>query len=126
MTPSRPLFLPLGACHLPEKSLWTSRWNKRHVQSKRGGETTKGQEQDSHLFLREAASAHRTIQYRSSLYLVIGPQLRGKFLPEKVRQLSVKPGSDFAKLVIKERVRGRLSGLGRHYSSSPLSSYALW
>ncbi|MBW0475956.1 hypothetical protein O181_015671 [Austropuccinia psidii MF-1] len=32
-------------------------------------------------------------------YLVVGPRLRGKFLPEKAKALGVKPGPDFAKLV---------------------------
>ncbi|EFP94311.1 uncharacterized protein PGTG_20265 [Puccinia graminis f. sp. tritici CRL 75-36-700-3] len=38
-------------------------------------------------------------------YLVIGPRLRGKFLPEKAKQLGVKPGPKFAKLVNGESVQ---------------------
>ncbi|KAA1064017.1 hypothetical protein PGTUg99_008210 [Puccinia graminis f. sp. tritici] len=38
-------------------------------------------------------------------YLVIGPRLRGKFLPEKAKQLGVKPGPNFAKLVNGESVQ---------------------
>jgi len=38
-------------------------------------------------------------------YLVIGPRLRGKFLPEKARRLGVKPGPDFAKLVNGESIQ---------------------
>ncbi|GAA5875077.1 hypothetical protein JCM3774_003421 [Rhodotorula dairenensis] len=37
-------------------------------------------------------------------YLVVGPRLRGKFLPEKAREAGVKPGKAFAKLVNGERV----------------------
>lgn len=37
-------------------------------------------------------------------YLVVGPRLRGKFLPEKARAAGVKPGKAFAKLVNGERV----------------------
>jgi ribonuclease Z len=38
-------------------------------------------------------------------YLVIGPRLRGKFLPEKAKRLGVKPGPNFAKLVNGESVQ---------------------
>lgn len=38
-------------------------------------------------------------------YLVIGPRLRGKFLPEKAKRLGVKPGPDFAKLVNGESIQ---------------------
>ncbi|BGP57816.1 hypothetical protein JCM8202v2_005463 [Rhodotorula sphaerocarpa] len=37
-------------------------------------------------------------------YLVVGPRLRGKFLPEKARAAGVKPGKAFARLVAGERV----------------------
>ncbi|GAA5984538.1 hypothetical protein JCM10908_003390 [Rhodotorula pacifica] len=42
-------------------------------------------------------------------YLVVGPRLRGKFLPEKARAAGVKPGKAFAKLVSGERVWVRAS-----------------
>ncbi|KAI9626651.1 hypothetical protein H4Q26_017749 [Puccinia striiformis f. sp. tritici PST-130] len=32
-------------------------------------------------------------------YLVLGPRLQGKFLPDKAKRLGVEPGPDFAKLV---------------------------
>ncbi|OAV93262.1 hypothetical protein PTTG_08554 [Puccinia triticina 1-1 BBBD Race 1] len=38
-------------------------------------------------------------------YLVIGPRLRGKFLPDKAKRLGVKPGPDFAKLVNGESIQ---------------------
>ncbi|PLW10452.1 hypothetical protein PCANC_23155 [Puccinia coronata f. sp. avenae] len=38
-------------------------------------------------------------------YLIIGPRLRGKFLPEKAKRLGVKPGPDFAKLVNGESIQ---------------------
>lgn len=37
-------------------------------------------------------------------YLIVGPKLRGKFLPEKARAAGVKPGKAFARLVAGERV----------------------
>ncbi|KNF04056.1 hypothetical protein PSTG_02763 [Puccinia striiformis f. sp. tritici PST-78] len=37
-------------------------------------------------------------------YLVLGPRLRGKFLPDKAKRLGVKPGPDFAKLVNGESI----------------------
>ncbi|GAA5995462.1 ribonuclease Z [Rhodotorula paludigena] len=37
-------------------------------------------------------------------YLVVGPRLRGKFLPEKARALGVKPGKAFSRLIAGERV----------------------
>ncbi|KAM0752304.1 hypothetical protein T439DRAFT_355163 [Meredithblackwellia eburnea MCA 4105] len=37
-------------------------------------------------------------------YLVIGPTLRGKFLPEQAKKLGVKPGKDFSRLTMGERV----------------------
>ncbi|KAI7941104.1 hypothetical protein MJO28_013389 [Puccinia striiformis f. sp. tritici] len=38
-------------------------------------------------------------------YLVLGPRLRGKFLPDKAKRLGVKPGPDFAKLVNGESIQ---------------------
>ncbi|KAI7941094.1 hypothetical protein MJO28_013379 [Puccinia striiformis f. sp. tritici] len=38
-------------------------------------------------------------------YLVLGPRLQGKFLPDKAKRLGVKPGPDFAKLVNGESVQ---------------------
>ncbi|GAA5867433.1 hypothetical protein JCM1840_002137 [Sporobolomyces johnsonii] len=37
-------------------------------------------------------------------YLVVGPKLRGRFLPEKAKELGVKPGKAFSRLIAGERV----------------------
>ncbi|GAA5921129.1 hypothetical protein JCM1841_002430 [Sporobolomyces salmonicolor] len=37
-------------------------------------------------------------------YLVVGPKLRGRFLPEKAKELGVKPGPAFSRLIAGERV----------------------
>lgn len=37
-------------------------------------------------------------------YFVVGPRLRGRFLPDKARRLGVKPGKAFSRLIAGERV----------------------
>ncbi|GAA5820403.1 hypothetical protein JCM3770_002431 [Rhodotorula araucariae] len=37
-------------------------------------------------------------------YLVVGPRLRGRFLPDKARALGVQPGKSFSRLITGERV----------------------